>query len=68
MARISKIELVRKYLNGERSKIIVEINDAVQSENFIQAEQLKEFRQVLSVAIQMCEKEKPTEGKNGSDN
>lgn len=63
MSRKCKVEPVRKYLNGERSKIIVEINDAVQSENFIQADQLKEFRQVLSVAIQLCGEEKTKEDK-----
>ena len=54
MARRSRIEPVREFLRDERSKIITKIDDAIKAEEFLQAENLKEFRRILSVAIQLC--------------
>lgn len=64
MARKSKVGPVREYLINEQGKIMVGIADAVRLEYFIQAEQLKEFRKILSVAIELCGEEKPKESKN----
>lgn len=63
MSRKSKVEPIREYLSNERSQIIVGIDDAIKAEEFLQAEQLKEFRRILSVAIQLCGEGKPKEEK-----
>ena len=63
MARKSKIEPVREYLRSERDLIRTKIEEAIDSEDYIKAECLKGFRIILTVAIQMCENEKPKEDK-----
>ena len=66
MSRKSKLEPVRKFLISEQSKIITKIDDAIKAEEFLQAENLKGFRRILSVAMQLCGEEKLKGDKDGA--
>ena len=66
MARRSRIEPVRKFLEEACEMTKKELDVAARTERFRDAEVYKAFKNLLLRAIELCGEEKPKEGKDGA--